>query len=200
MSTVATVRHVLPPTGGTLGYRVRPTHGLVTPEAVVLDLPTASPGTRVLAHLLDVADHPGRVKLNALVVLVGTTGASWAGTGVSFIVAAFGSLIAVILVYPVLMEGRVGGQDAREGGAGAPRGADRWRSDRLGPSRPPAEHLGLVEVWGTLGSLGFIVHAVLRVVTNAWATWRHGRWSCGSVQAGLCDRSSYWSRRGASSW
>ncbi len=45
------------------------TNGVVTPEAVVLDLPTASPGSRALARLLDVAGHPGPV-LRALVVLV----------------------------------------------------------------------------------------------------------------------------------
>ena len=51
----------------------------------------------------------------------------------------------------------VEGQDAGEGGAGAARGADRRRSDRL-PSTPPyAERSGLIEVWGTLGSLGFLV-------------------------------------------
>jgi uncharacterized RDD family membrane protein YckC len=126
-------------------------HGLVTPEAVVLDLPTASPGTRVLARLLDVLIT--LVVFYALVVLVGTTGIL--GGTVSFIVAAFG-LIAVILVYPVLMEGLWGGRTLGKAALGLR--VVRTDGAPIGLVQAALRGaFGLVEVWGTLGSLGFIV-------------------------------------------
>jgi uncharacterized RDD family membrane protein YckC len=137
--------------GGTLGDMYATTHGVVTPEAVVLDLPTASPGTRVLARLLDVLIT--LVVFYALVVLVGTTGIL--GGTVSFIMSAFG-LVAVILVYPVLMEGLWGGRTLGK----AALGLRVVRTDGVPIGLVQAAlrgALGLVEVWGTLGSLGFIV-------------------------------------------
>ena len=137
--------------GGTLGDVYATTHGLVTPEAVVLDLPTASPGTRVLARLLDVLIT--LVVFYALVVLVGTTGIL--GGTVSFIVAAFG-LIAVILVYPVLMEGLWGGRTLGKAALGLR--VVRTDGAPIGLVQAALRGaFGLVEVWGTLGSLGFIV-------------------------------------------
>jgi len=137
--------------GGTLGDVYATTHGLVTPEAVVLDLPTASPGTRVLARLLDVLIT--LVVFYALVVLVGTTGIL--GGTVSFIVAAFG-LIAVILVYPVLMEGLWGGRTLGKAALGLR--VVRTDGATIGLVQAALRGaFGLVEVWGTLGSLGFIV-------------------------------------------
>ena len=137
--------------GGTLGDVYATTHGLVTPEAVVLDLPTASPGTRVLARLLDVLIT--LVVFYALVVLVGTTGIL--GGTVSFIVAAFG-LISVILVYPVLMEGLWGGRTLGKAALGLR--VVRTDGAPIGLVQAALRGaFGLVEVWGTLGSLGFIV-------------------------------------------
>ena len=137
--------------GGTLGDVYATTHGLVTPEAVVLALPTASPGTRVLARLLDVLIT--LVVFYALVVLVGTTGIL--GGTVSFIVAAFG-LIAVILVYPVLMEGLWGGRTLGKAALGLR--VVRTDGAPIGLVQAALRGaFGLVEVWGTLGSLGFIV-------------------------------------------
>jgi len=118
---------------------------------VVLDLPTASPGTRVLARLLDVLIT--LVVFYALVVLVGTTGIL--GGTVSFIVAAFG-LIAVILVYPVLMEGLWGGRTLGKAALGLR--VVRTDGAPIGLVQAALRGaFGLVEVWGTLGSLGFIV-------------------------------------------
>jgi uncharacterized RDD family membrane protein YckC len=126
-------------------------HGLVTPEAVVLDLPTASPGTRVLARLLDVLIT--LVVFYALVVLVGTAGIL--GGTVSFIVSAFG-LVAAILAYPVLMEGLWGGRTPGKAALGLR--VVRTDGAPIGLVQAALRGaLGLVEVWGTLGSLGFIV-------------------------------------------
>jgi uncharacterized RDD family membrane protein YckC len=127
------------------------THGLVTPEAVVLDLPTASPGTRVLARLLDVLIS--LVVVYGVVALVGTSGALGGTAG--FILSAFG-LAAVILVYPVLMEGLWGGRTLGK----AALGLRVVRNDGAPIGFVHAAvrgALGLVEVWATLGSLGFIV-------------------------------------------
>ncbi len=126
-------------------------HGLVTPEAVVLDLPTASPGTRVLARLLDVL--VSLVAFYALVVLVVTTGIL--GGAVSFIVSAFG-VVAVILVYPVLMEGLWGGRTLGKAALGLR--VVRTDGAPIGLAQAALRGaFGLLEVWGTLGSLGFIV-------------------------------------------
>ncbi len=128
--------------------------GLVTPEAVVLDLPTASPGARVLARLLDVAvmllvGYP-------LIVIVGAAGAGVGGLGATagFVVLAFG-FFAVVFLYPVLMEtwwrGRTLGKAAF--------GLRVVRTDGAPIGFGPAAvrgALGLIEVWGTFGSLGFL--------------------------------------------
>ena len=105
----------------------------------------------MLARLLDVLIT--LVVFYALVVLVGTTGIL--GGTVSFIVAAFG-LIAVILVYPVLMEGLWGGRTLGKAALGLR--VVRTDGAPIGLVQAALRGaFGLVEVWGTLGSLGFIV-------------------------------------------
>ncbi len=61
-----------------------------------------------------------------------------------------------MLVYPVLMESLWEGRTAGQSGAGAARGQDGRRPDRLSPRRHTGR-FGLIEVWGTFGSLGFLV-------------------------------------------
>ena len=128
--------------------------GLVTPEAVVLDLPTASPGARVLARLLDlVLTLLGFYLLSAV---VGIAGAGLGGLGATavFVLAAFG-FFAVLIVYPVLMESLWGGRTLGK----AALGLRVVRSDGapIGFSHAAVRGaLGLIEVWATLGSLGFV--------------------------------------------
>jgi uncharacterized RDD family membrane protein YckC len=128
--------------------------GLVTPEAVVLDLPTAGPGVRVLARLLDVM-----VTLLALyfVIIVATiAGAGLGGLGATavFILSAFG-LFAALLVYPVLTESLWGGRTLGKAALGLR--VVRTDGAPIGFGHAAVRGaLGLIEVWGTLGSLGFL--------------------------------------------
>jgi uncharacterized RDD family membrane protein YckC len=130
--------------------------GVVTPEAVVLDLSTASPGSRVLARVLDIVVSALALTFGLFVVLaIAAVGPGGFGATALAIFSSAG-LFATVLVYPVLMEslwkGRTLGKAAlglrvvrTDGG---PIGF-RHAAIRAG--------LGLIEVWGTSGSLGFLV-------------------------------------------
>ncbi|MGA3219300.1 MAG: RDD family protein [Acidimicrobiales bacterium] len=130
--------------------------GVVTPEAVVLDLSPASPGSRVLARVLDIVVTALALMFGLFVVLaIAAVGPGSVGATALAIFSSAGSFAAV-LVYPVLMEslwkGRTPGKAAlglrvvrTDGG---PIGF-RHAAIRAG--------LGLIEVWGTFGSLGFLV-------------------------------------------
>jgi uncharacterized RDD family membrane protein YckC len=74
---------------------------LVTPEAVVLDLPYAGPGTRIAAKGLDLA-----IQLVALLVLnlLAGIGASGTGGSVVFIVVGLFVDVMVIFGYPAILE------------------------------------------------------------------------------------------------
>jgi uncharacterized RDD family membrane protein YckC len=126
---------------------------LVTPEAVVLDLPTASVGSRVLCRVIDVvATLVGVLALDWLAGVV----SAMAGSADIVIVEASFSLFAALLVYPVVMEALWGGRTLGK----AAMGLRVVRTDG-GPIsfRHAAVRaaLGLIEVWGTLGALGTIV-------------------------------------------
>lgn len=138
------------PRGGraSLGH-VRPAVGyrFITPEAVVLDMPTASVLSRALARLLDIFAGSLVVSLVALAGI--PLGGTW--QTVLVLVAVFCTVLAYPVVSEALWRGRtlgkliVGLRVARADGGpvglreSAVRGA-----------------LGLLEVWGTLGSLGLI--------------------------------------------
>ena len=124
---------------------------LVTPEGVVLDLPTAGVGSRVAARLLDmflmaIATYAFVFAVTALVLL---------GTEVVAIVAAAFFGIGVLLAYPVLMEGLWGGRTLGKAAVGL----RVVRADG-GPValRQAAARgaLGLLEVWATLGLVGLV--------------------------------------------
>ena len=128
--------------------------GLVTPEAVVLDLPTASPGVRVLARLLDVLVTV--LVLYPLVVIVGVAGAGLGGLGTTavFILFAFG-FFAALLIYPVLMESLWKGRTLGKAALGLR--VVRTDGAPIGFSHAAVRAgLGLIEVWVTFGSLGFL--------------------------------------------
>jgi uncharacterized RDD family membrane protein YckC len=129
------------------------TGGLVTPEAVVLDLPTASPGVRVLARLLDVMVTV--LALYALIVAVAAAGALGGLGATALLVLSASGFFAVVLVYPVLMESLWGGRTLGK----AALGLRVVRSDGAPIGLVAAAvrgGLALIEVWGTLGSLGFL--------------------------------------------
>lgn len=131
---------------------------LVTPEAVVLDLPAASVPTRMLAALLDVA-------LQALVLLVGLLGGSAvagrAGAdAVEVLTVVGGSLLvfAVQLVYPTFCEWRFG---ATVGHAAL--GLRVVTVDGGPPSLRQAgtrTAVGILELEGTLGLLALVTAIV----------------------------------------
>jgi uncharacterized RDD family membrane protein YckC len=122
--------------------------GMVTPEAVVLDLPIASPGVRVIARAIDVFISV----IGAFLVLLGV-----AALGNETFVIVVGSALAfaVLLGYPVLMEAFWGGRTLGKAmmrlrvvsADGAP--VTLTRATARGA-------LGLIDVWFTLGFIGLV--------------------------------------------
>jgi uncharacterized RDD family membrane protein YckC len=127
---------------------------LVTPEAVVLDLPTASPGVRVLARLLDIVVT--LLVLYPLIVIVGIAGAGVGGAGATAGAVLFAfAFLAALVVYPVLMEALWGGRTLGKAALGLR--VVRADGAPIGFSHAAVRGaLGLIEVWGTIGSLGFL--------------------------------------------
>jgi uncharacterized RDD family membrane protein YckC len=126
---------------GDLGYRV------VTPEAVVLDMPTASVISRALARLLDIIASFLATILAALAGIA--LGVTWQRVLVGF--TGFCALLAYPVVSEALWRGRTLGKLIA--------GLRVVRTDG-GPVglRQTAVRgaLGLFDVWLTLGSLGLI--------------------------------------------
>jgi uncharacterized RDD family membrane protein YckC len=125
--------------------------GFVTPEAVILDLPIAGPGTRMLARLIDLAAVSVALValdlVDQLLVRLGSPGVI--AVAALSLFAGFG----VLLVYPVLMEGLWGGRTLGKWALGLRVvRADGGPIDIRQAAVRAA--LGLVEVWGTLGWLG----------------------------------------------
>lgn len=87
--------------------------GIVTPEAVLLELPAAGIGSRLLAGLIDAAVLVGGMML-ALMIAVPVFGGDDDGAGFAIVLAIV--VFAALLVYPVgiqlLMRGRTVGKAA----------------------------------------------------------------------------------------
>jgi uncharacterized RDD family membrane protein YckC len=122
--------------------------GVVTPEAVVLDLPIASAGLRVIARAIDIIISV----FAAFLVLVGLGLLN--DDTVTIIV---GSLIgfAVLLGYPILMEAFWGGRTLGKAMLKLRVVRDDGAPIRLTQATARGA-LGLVDVWGTLGFLGLV--------------------------------------------
>ena len=125
---------------------------VVTPEAVVLDLPTASAGSRVLARALDLC-----VAAAALLAVAAASGVGVnLGGGVAVIIVQLLFDFALLLAYPALMEAFWGGRTLGKAAFGL-------RVVKVDGSPISLRHaairagLGLLEVWATAGSLGLIV-------------------------------------------
>jgi uncharacterized RDD family membrane protein YckC len=127
---------------------------LLTPEAVALDVPTASVAWRLAARAIDVALCFFAYGLVAD-ILGAALGASNAGTTLVVVAGLFGGF-AVVLLYPVLMEGFCGGRTVGKLAVGL-------RVVRIdgGPinfaQAAVRGAFGLLEVWGTLGGLGTLM-------------------------------------------
>ena len=122
--------------------------GMVTPEAVVLDLPIASAGLRVIARAIDllISVFAAFVLLVGLVAVGNETIAIIGGALVSF---------AVLLGYPVLMEAFWGGRTL--GKAIMKLRVVRTDGAPIALTQATARGaLGLVDVWTTLGFLGLV--------------------------------------------
>ncbi|TPW13027.1 MAG: hypothetical protein FD127_2284 [Acidimicrobiaceae bacterium] len=78
-------------------------HGIVTPEAVVLELETAGLASRVCAGLIDLAIQLGALLVASFVIVL--VGGLMRDAGESFVQTAFAVTITLILLgYPVVME------------------------------------------------------------------------------------------------
>jgi uncharacterized RDD family membrane protein YckC len=131
-----------------------PGAALLTPEAVSLDIPTASVGWRLAARAIDVAAT--FVAFDLLVGVVSVVGgASNAGATVSVVIALFGGF-AVLLVYPVAMEAFCRGRTLGKLAVGLRVVRVDGGPITFGQAAVRA-FLGLVEVWATLGGLGALV-------------------------------------------
>jgi uncharacterized RDD family membrane protein YckC len=121
---------------------------MVTPEAVVLDLPIASAGVRVIARAIDIVISV----IAAFLVLVGlgllndATVTIIAGSVIGF---------AVLLGYPVLMEAFWGGRTL--GKAMMKLRVVRADGAPIGLTQATARGaLGLIDVWATFGFVGLV--------------------------------------------
>jgi uncharacterized RDD family membrane protein YckC len=122
--------------------------GVVTPEAVVLDLPIASAGLRVIARAIDIAISVFGTFVVALGLLLLDNGT------VSIIVSSL-LLVAILLGYPVLMEAFWGGRTL--GKAIMRLRVVRTDGAPIALTQATARGaLGLVDVWFTLGFLGLV--------------------------------------------
>jgi uncharacterized RDD family membrane protein YckC len=122
--------------------------GMVTPEAVVLDLPIASAGVRVIARLIDVVIS----LLGAILVLVGV---ALLGNETVLIVVGAATGFAVLVGYPVLMEAFWGGRTL--GKAIMKLRVVRADGAPIGLTQATARGaLGLIDVWFTFGFVGLV--------------------------------------------
>ncbi|HXR23552.1 MAG TPA: RDD family protein, partial [Acidimicrobiales bacterium] len=123
-------------------------NGMVTPEAVVLDLPIASAGVRVIARAIDMVIS----LFGAFLVLVGV---AVLGNETVLIVVGAAIGFAVLLGYPVLMEAFWGGRTL--GKAMMKLRVVRADGAPIGLTQATARGaLGLIDVWFTLGFVGLV--------------------------------------------
>ncbi len=121
---------------------------MVTPEAVVLDLPIASAGVRVIARAIDVVIS----LFGAFSVLVGV---AVLGNETVLIVVGAAIGFAVLLGYPVLMEAFWGGRTL--GKAMMKLRVVRADGAPIGLTQATARGaLGLIDVWFTVGFVGLV--------------------------------------------
>jgi uncharacterized RDD family membrane protein YckC len=122
--------------------------GIVTPEAVVLDLPIASAGVRVIARAIDVV-------ISLFGAFLVTEGVSLFGSETALIAVEAATGFAVLLGYPVLMEAFWGGRTL--GKAMMKLRVVRADGAPIGLIQATARGaLGLVDVWFTLGFVGLV--------------------------------------------
>lgn len=123
---------------------------LVTPEAVVLDLQTASAGWRLLGRLIDVVlTFAGFSVISAALALAGPAGLE----GTALVVLYSFAFVAAVLVYPALMEGLWDGRTLGKAVAGLR--VVRTDGGPIGFRHAVVRAgFGLIEVWVTLGSVG----------------------------------------------
>jgi uncharacterized RDD family membrane protein YckC len=84
--------------------------GIVTPEAVVLELETAGVASRLLAALIDVCVTVGFLLTAGYAVAITGAGDSWGVTFMAFVV--FAALLVLPVVEQMLMRGRTPGKAA----------------------------------------------------------------------------------------
>jgi uncharacterized RDD family membrane protein YckC len=125
----------------------RPT-GVVTPEAVVLDLPIASAGLRVIARAIDLVISV----FGAFVIVLGLL---LLDNGTVSIIGSSLLLVAILLGYPVLMEAFWGGRTLGKAIMKLRVVRDDGAPIRLTQATARGA-LGLVDVWATLGFLGLV--------------------------------------------
>jgi len=127
---------------------------LLTPEAVALDIPTASVGWRLASRAIDIVASLLVFDLVAAVVTA-IVGSSGGGTTIVLAVYSFGG-IAVVLLYPMLMEAFCGGRTLGKLAVGLRVvRTDGGRID-FGQAAVRAG-LGLIDVWATFGALATLV-------------------------------------------
>jgi uncharacterized RDD family membrane protein YckC len=121
---------------------------MVTPEAVVLDLPIASAGVRVIARAIDVV-----ISLFGAFFVIEVIALFGSETVVIVVAAATG--FAVLVGYPVLMEAFWGGRTL--GKAVMKLRVVRADGAPIGLIQASARGaLGLVDVWFTIGFVGLV--------------------------------------------
>jgi uncharacterized RDD family membrane protein YckC len=119
-----------------------------------LDLPTASPGIRVLARLVDIAVTVFAFYVLFLVIGSITVALGGLGATAAYVLGGF-ALVGALLVYPAALETFWGGKTVGKALFGLRVvKADGGPAGFLDAAVRAA--LGLLEVWGTLGSLGFL--------------------------------------------
>lgn len=74
---------------------------LVTPEAVVLDVPHAGPGTRMAAKALDILIQFVGLLIGGLLLNIGASGG---GGGVVFVVVSLFVVVMIVFGYPAILE------------------------------------------------------------------------------------------------
>lgn len=86
--------------------------GIVTPEAVLLELPAAGVASRLLAGLIDAGVLAGGWLIALMIVAVATGGGEGAGFDIAVAVTLFGGLLVYPVVIQLLMRGRTVGKAA----------------------------------------------------------------------------------------
>ncbi|HTW10986.1 MAG TPA: RDD family protein [Acidimicrobiales bacterium] len=130
-----------------------PTANLLTPEAVALDIPTASAGWRIAARAIDVvASLVGFYIIVLIGAGAGTAFGPNGGATLTLVLTLTGSFVLVAL-YPMLMETFCSGRTLGKLAVGLR--VVRVDGGRISFGQATVRAaFGLVEVWATLGGLG----------------------------------------------